>query len=126
MATSISTTHAPAAVGPYSQGVDTGSFVFCSCQIPIDPKIGKIKVYDIEQQAAQVFANLAAVLEEAGLGLDAVVKTTLFLVDISDFGAVNEVYARWFTGDPLPARSAIQVSGLPKGALIGIEAIAMR
>ena len=126
MPTSISTTNAPTAIGPYSQAVDTSTFIFCSCQIPIDPKTGKVQVYDIGRQADQVFANLEAVLVEAGLGLSAVVKTTIFLVDISNFGAVNEVYARWFSTDPLPARSVIQVSGLPKGALIGIEAIAMR
>jgi len=126
MNTPISTRNAPAAIGPYSQGVDTGALVFCSGQIPIDPATGQIEAQDVAGQTEQVISNLEAVLAQANLSLADVVKTTVFLTDIADFATVNEVYARRFTGPVLPARSAIQVAALPKAALVEIEAIAAR
>ncbi len=126
MPTPVSTSAAPAAIGPYSQAVDTGQLVFCSGQIPLDPASGAIEASDVSAQTEQVLVNLAAVLAAAGLGLDAVVKTTVFLADMADFAAVNAVYARHFAGPVLPARSAVQVAGLPRGALVEIEAVAQR
>jgi len=126
MSTLISTRNAPAAIGPYSQAVDTGTLVFCSGQIPINPATGQIDAQDVAEQTEQVISNLEAVLAEANLSLTNVVKTTVFLTDIADFTVVNEVYARRFTGPVLPARSAIQVAALPKAALVEIEAIAAR
>ena len=105
----IATTNAPAAVGPYSQGVSTGqeagSLVFVSGQVPLDPATGALVEGDIQAQAEQVLKNVGAILAEAGLGYDDVVKTTVLLADIADFAAVNEVYARYFTGEALPARA---------------------
>ena len=107
----IATTNAPAAVGPYSQGVSTGqeagSLVFVSGQVPLDPATGALVEGDIQAQAEQVLKNVGAILAEAGLGYDDVVKTTVLLADIADFAAVNEVYARYFTGETLPARAAL-------------------
>ena len=129
----IATTNAPAAVGPYSQGVSTGqgagSLVFVSGQVPLDPATGALVEGDIQAQAEQVLKNVGAILAEAGLGYDDVVKTTVLLADISDFAAVNEVYevyARYFTGETLPARAAFGVAALPLGAGVEIEAIAAR
>ncbi|GAB4275382.1 MAG: RidA family protein [Candidatus Promineifilaceae bacterium] len=119
----ISTSNAPAAVGPYSQGVVTGNLVFTAGQIPIDPKTGKMIEGDIQAQTERVLLNIQAVLEAAGSSLANVVKCTVFLADISEFGAMNEVYGRFFTNNP-PARSAFQVAALPLGARIEIEAIA--
>ncbi len=119
----ISTQNAPAAVGPYSQGVVAGNLVFTAGQIPIDPKTGKMIEGDIQAQTEQVLRNIQAVLEAAGSSLANVVKCTVFLADISEFGAMNEVYGRFFTNNP-PARSAFQVAALPLGARIEIEAIA--
>jgi 2-iminobutanoate/2-iminopropanoate deaminase len=119
----ITTGRAPAAIGPYSQAVRSGSLVFCSGQIPLDPATGQLVEGGIEAQTAQVLDNLTAVLAAAGLTLGDVVKTTVFLVSMDDFPAMNEVYARYFDEDP-PARSTIAVAALPKGARVEIEAIA--
>lgn len=126
----ISTSQAPAAVGPYSQGVATGSepgsLVFVSGQVPLDPATGTLVEGGIAAQAEQVLTNLGAILRAAGLGYDDVVKTTVLLADIADFAAVNEVYARFFTGPVLPARAAFGVAALPLGAGVEIEAVALR
>jgi 2-iminobutanoate/2-iminopropanoate deaminase len=122
----ISTAEAPKAIGPYAQAVvvAAGRLVFCSGQIPIDPKTGEmVGAGDVRVQTARVLDNLRAVLEASGSAFDEVVKTTIFLADLQDFAAVNEVYARYFS-QLLPARSTIQAAGLPKGALVEIEAIA--
>ena len=119
---SIETKNAPAAIGPYSQAITSGALVYTSGQIPIDPATGKIEATDIEGQARQAIANLAAVLSAAGSGLDKVVKTTCFLASMADFAAFNAVYAEAFPGKP--ARSCVEVSALPKGALVEIEAVA--
>ena len=118
----IHTTKAPAAIGPYSQAIRAGGMVYTSGQIPLDPQTGLMVEGGIQQQALRAIENLAAVLEAAGSGLDRVVKTTCFLKNMGDFAAFNEVYAAHFTGNP--ARSCIEVSALPKGALVEIEAIA--
>ena len=118
----IATTTAPGAIGPYSQAIDTGAFVFASGQIPINPATGTIPE-GIEAQTRQALANVKAILTEAGLTVDNVVKTTVFLADMNDFAAMNEVYAEFFAA-PFPARSAVAVKTLPKGALVEIECIA--
>ena len=118
----IETKKAPAAIGPYSQAITTGGLIFTSGQIPIDPASGSIAANDIAGQARQAIQNLAAVLEAAGSGLDKVVKTTCFLTDINDFAVFNEIYEELFPGKP--ARSCVEVSNLPKGALVEIEAVA--
>ena len=118
----IETKKAPAAIGPYSQAITTGGLIFTSGQIPIDPASGSIAANDIAGQARQAIQNLAVVLEAAGSGLDKVVKTTCFLTDINDFALFNEIYAELFPGKP--ARSCVEVSNLPKGALVEIEAVA--
>ncbi len=120
----ISTGGAPGAIGPYSQAIRSGDMVFCSGQIGLEPVSGEL-VEGVEAQAERSLRNLQSVLDAAGLGFDDVVKTTIFLTDIADFAAVNAVYAR-FMPDPPPARSTIQVSALPKGGLVEIEAIARR
>ena len=119
----ITTGRAPAAVGPYSQAVRSGSFLFCSGQIPLDPASGQLVEGGIEAQTVQVLDNLMALLAAAGLTLGDVVKTTVFLVSMDDFPAMNEVYARYFDEDP-PARSTIGVAALPKGARVEIDAVA--
>ena len=119
----IATHAAPAAIGPYSQAVRSGSLLFCSGQIPLDPDSGQLVEGGIEAQTVRVLDNLAAVLAAADLKLGNVVKTTVFLVSMDDFPAMNEVYARYFDEDP-PARSTIGVAALPKGARVEIEAIA--
>ena len=119
----ISTDEAPAAIGPYSQAVRSGSFLFCSGQIPLDPKSGQIVAGDINAQTRRVLDNIAAVLRAEGLSFDSVVKTTIFLTDLGDFQTVNEIYGSYFKQKP-PARSTVQVSGLPKGANVEIEVIA--
>lgn len=113
----------PAAVGPYSQAVRAGGFLFCSGQIPIDPATGKIEAADIEGQTRQVLANLAALLAGQGLDLQCVVKATVFLQNLADFPKVNALYEAAFAGHR-PARSTVQVAGLPLGALIEIEVVA--
>lgn len=118
----IETKKAPAAIGPYSQAVVTGSLVYTSGQIAIDPATGALVDGSIFEQTEQVIRNLSAVLEAAGTGLDRVVKTTCFLQDIGDFADFNSVYEKFFTGKP--ARSCVEVAALPKGALVEIEVIA--
>lgn len=119
----ISTTHAPAAIGPYSQGMKVNGFLFASGQIALDPQSGELVGSTIEEQTKQVMKNVAGLLEAAGCTFDNVVKTTCFLQDINDFAAFNEIYAQSF-GASLPARSAVGVAGLPKGALVEVEVIA--
>ena len=118
----ISTDKAPAAIGPYSQGIVLGNIFFASGQIPIDPATGEIHGTTIEEQAEQVMKNIGAVLQAAGCTFEDVVKTTCFLADMADFAAFNEIYARYFTGKP--ARSCVAVKSLPKGALVEVEVIA--
>ena len=118
----ISTVLAPAAIGPYSQGIETEKLVFTSGQIPIDPSTGKLVPGGIEEQAGQVMQNLKAILAESGVGMDRIVKTTCFLADIAAF---NAVYAQYFTENP-PARSCFQVAALPMGAKVEVECIAVR
>ena len=118
------TTAAPAAIGPYSQAIGAGGFVFASGQIALDPRSGALVEGDVETQARQVLANLAAVLAAAGLTFADVVKTTIFLVDMNDFAAVNAVYGESFAGETPPARSTVAVRALPRGAAIEIDAIA--
>ena len=120
----IQTNQAPAAIGPYSQAVRSGSLVFVSGQIPVDPATGQVVDGGIDAQTRQVFRNLAGVLKDAGTDLTAVVKTTVFLQDMNDFQTVNAIYAESMTGAVLPARSAIQVGRLPKDVQIEIEVIA--
>ena len=120
----VSTAAAPAALGPYSQGIEAGPFVFVSGQLPVDPATGDIPE-GAAAQAERAFANVSVILEAAGLGLGNVVKTTVFLADLADFAAVNEVYARSFSA-PFPARSCVQVAALPRGARLEVEAIAVR
>jgi 2-iminobutanoate/2-iminopropanoate deaminase len=120
----ISTGSAPAAIGPYSQGIRSGDMVFCSGQLGLDPVSGEL-ADGVEAQAERALRNLASVLDAAGLSFDDVVKTTIFLADIGDFAAVNAVYARHMP-DPPPARSTVQVAALPKGGLVEVEAIARR
>jgi 2-iminobutanoate/2-iminopropanoate deaminase len=119
----VGTSAAPAAVGPYSQGIAVDGFVFCSGQIGLDPTSGELVEGGVEAQADRALRNLGAVLDAAGASMADVVKTTLFLADIADFAAVNAVYARHFP-DPPPARSTFAVGALPKGALVEVEAIA--
>ena len=121
----VSTDRAPAAVGPYSQAVHTGNLVYTAGQIPLDPATGNIVEGDIGAQVEQALKNLQAVLEAAGSGLEQVIKTTVFLQNMDDFAALNDVYARFFSGEP-PARSAVEVARLPLGALVEIEAVAVR
>lgn len=121
----IATDAAPAAIGPYSQGIDGGSVVITSGQIPLDPATGAFAADDIAGQTRQCLKNVGAVLAQAGLGMENIIKTTVFLKDMNDFAAMNEVYASFFPGEP-PARSAVEVARLPKDALVEIEAIAVR
>ena len=120
----ISTSHAPAAVGPYSQAVRIGDFIFSAGQIPLVPETGQLIEGGIEAQTRQVMENLAKVLEAAGTGLENVVKTTIFVTNLGDFGAINEVYGSFFGSNP-PARSTVQVAALPLGANIEIEVVAI-
>jgi 2-iminobutanoate/2-iminopropanoate deaminase len=120
----IATADAPKAIGPYSQAVVAGALVFCSGQIPLDPKSGEmVGVGDVRAQAKQVMENLRAVLAAAGSSFDRVVRTTIFLQDLADFAPVNEIYGSYFKDAP-PARATVQVAGLPKGAMVEIDAIA--
>ncbi len=120
----VSTEKAPKAIGPYSQAVKAGSFLFLSGQIPLDPVTGEFVAGGIKEQTERVMDNIAAVLAEVGLGFDAVVKTTIFLTDLANFGTVNEVYGSRFPAAP-PARSTVEVKGLPRGALVEIEVLAL-
>jgi 2-iminobutanoate/2-iminopropanoate deaminase len=120
----IYTEDAPEPVGPYAQAKRVGDFVFCSGQIPIDPKLGKLVTGDIEAEATQVLENLKAVLEKAGASLETAVKVTIYLTDLKDFEKVNAVYKDYFTTKP--SRSTVQVAALPKGAHIEMDVIAVR
>lgn len=120
----ISTTEAPQAIGPYSQAVRAGSLVFVSGQIPVDPLTGEVVRGDIRAQTRRVLENLKGVLEAAGSSLDKVVKTTVFLANMGDYGAVNEVYAEFFSGSR-PARATVEVARLPKDVGVEIEAVAI-
>lgn len=123
---SISTEKAPAAIGPYSQAIDSGmGLVFVSGQLPIDPSTGAFPEGGVKEQTRQSLTNARAILEAAGLELRNVVKTTVFLADMADFAAMNEVYAHFFEA-PFPARSAVAVKTLPKGALVEVECIASK
>ena len=122
----IQTEKAPAAIGPYSQAIDSGAgLVFVSGQLPINPATGAFPEGGIQEQTRQSLSNARAILEAAGLGLQQVVKTTVFLADMADFAAMNEVYAQFFSA-PFPVRSAVAVKTLPKGALVEIECIAAK
>lgn len=121
---SIVTSEAPAAIGPYSQAVSSGDWLFFSGQLPLDSASGELVSGGIGAQTEQVMTNIGGVLRAAGLGFDAVVKTTIYLADLQDFAIVNDIYGRHFCSGEAPARATIQVAGLPKGALIEIEGIA--
>jgi 2-iminobutanoate/2-iminopropanoate deaminase len=125
MKTVISTSEAPAAVGPYSQAIGSGPFLFCSGQIPLDACSGELLQADVAAQTTLVLDNLSNVLKAYGLGFQHVVKTTVFLTDLGQFAEMNAVYAKCFSDQP-PARSTIQVAALPKGAKVEIEAIAIK
>ena len=118
----INTPHAPAAIGPYSQAIRTGSLLFCSGQIPLDPITMEIVSDDVGEQAHPVFLNLSALAEAAGSSLDAAVKLTIFLTSLDDFAVVNDIMSKYFSL-PFPARATIEVSALPKGAQVEVEAI---
>ena len=120
----VSTSDAPAAIGPYSQGIRSGAMLFCAGQIPLDPKTGEIVSDDISAQTKRVLENISAILKAEKLNFNHVVKTTIFLTSMGDFQAVNEIYATCFRENP-PARSTVAVSALPKGAKIEIEVIAV-
>lgn len=121
----ISTQNAPAAIGPYSQAIEVNGFVYASGQLPIDPATGAFPEGGVKEQIRQSILNVKAILEEAGLALSNVVKTTVYLADMGDFAAMNEVYSQFFA-QPFPARSAIAVKALPKGALVEVEVVAAR
>lgn len=121
----IQTTEAPAAIGPYSQAVLAGNTLYCSGQIPLDPSTGEMNTGSIQDQTHQVLNNLKAVLTAAGMGMEDVVKVSIFLKDLNDYAAVNEVYASYFTSNP-PAREAVEVARLPKDARIEISLIAVK
>lgn len=123
MKEAIVTANAPAAIGPYSQAVKEGELIFVSGQLPVDPKTGEFPSEDIQEQTRQSMENIKSVLHEAGYDMDRVLKTTVYLADIADFAAANEIYAEYFN-EPYPARAAFQVAALPKGAKVEIEAIA--
>lgn len=121
----ISTSNAPAAIGPYSQAIETDGYVFTSGQIPINPATGEVEGKTIEEQTEQVMHNIGALLEASGLTFDNVVKTTCFLADLNDFAAFNAVYAKYFPNEA-PARSCFAVAGLPKGAKLEVETICVK
>lgn len=125
MKTVIQTPKAPAAIGPYSQAIVVGDMIYTSGMIPIIPETGELETGDIKAQAKQAIGNLVALLKEAGSDADLVVKTTVFIKDMNDFAAVNEVYAEFFKGD-CPARSCVEVARLPKDVKIEIEAVAIK
>lgn len=121
----IVTSAAPAAIGPYSQAIEVNGFVYASGQLPIDPATGAFPEGGVQEQTRQSLLNVRAILEEAGLTLANVVKTTVYLADMGDFAAMNEIYSQFFS-QPFPARSAVAVKALPKGALVEVEVIAAR
>ncbi|MFO0735917.1 MAG: RidA family protein [Labilithrix sp.] len=122
----VTSLSAPSAIGPYSQAIDAGDYVFLSGQVPIDPKTGELVTGDISVQTDRVLDNLGAVLEAAGCSFADVVKTTIYLMDLGDFQAVNATYAKRFAEAAPPARATVQVSALPKGARVEIDAIAKK
>ena len=122
----IATEKAPAAIGPYSQAIDCGAFLITSGQVPIDPSTGEIVTGGVAEQTRQSLTNVKAILAQAGLTMDNVVKTTVFLQSMGDFAAMNAVYAEFFTEGQYPARSAVEVGALPKGALVEIETICVK
>ena len=119
----ISTPNAPAAIGPYSQAIKSGNLLFLSGQIPLDPATGNLVAGGIEEQTRQVFTNIGAILEAAGLSFDAVVSATVYVMDMNDFGKVNEIYATYFSS-PAPARATVQVARLPRDSRVEIQVIA--
>lgn len=121
----IHTDNAPAAIGPYSQAIEVNGFVFASGQIPIDPETGNLVEKDIRKQTKQAITNAGNILKAAGTDLSKVIKTTVYLADMNDFTAMNEIYARYFS-EPFPARSAVAVKDLPKGALVEVEVLAAK
>ncbi len=125
MKQAVATTGAPQAIGPYSQAIAAGSWVFCSGQIGLNPATGELVGGGVEAETRQVLENVRAVLAAAGATLDCVVRTTIYLVDLADFGRVNEIYARAFSA-PFPARATVGVAALPRGARVEIDAIALR
>ena len=122
----VSTSNAPSAIGPYSQAIRSGNTIYVSGQLPIDPATGAFAGEDIAAQTRQSLTNVKAVLEKAGVTMDQVLKTTVFLSDMNNFGAMNEVYATFFTEGSYPSRSAVEVARLPKDALVEIEVIAAK
>lgn len=124
MREAIATDKAPKAIGPYSQAVRMGNLLFCSGQIPLDPATGQLVIGDIAAQTRQVFANLGAVLAEGGASFNHVARTTVYLADMTDFAAMNEVYGTFF-GTPAPARSTLQAAGLPRNARVEIDVVAV-
>jgi len=124
MRDAIATTQAPAAIGPYSQAIKANGFIFASGQIPLDPATGNVIPGSILEQTERVLTNVTEILKAAGSGLDRVVKTTVFLKNMTDFASMNEVYARFFTNTP-PARSTVEVARLPKDVLVEIEVVAL-
>ncbi|MEI6351979.1 MAG: RidA family protein [Verrucomicrobiota bacterium] len=120
----IATSEAPTAVGPYSQAIAVGNFLFCAGQIPLDPATGELIEGDVKAQTERVLQNVTGVLKANGMTFENVVKSTVFLTDLANFAMMNEVYSRYFTA-PFPARSTIQVAGLPKGSQVEIEVIAV-
>lgn len=123
--TRISTSDAPAAIGPYSQAIAAGDLLFCSGQIPLDPATGELSADDVRVQTRRALENLSAVLRAGGSSLGDVVKTTVFLVNMGDFAEMNEVYGEFFATEP-PARSTVAVAALPRGARVEVEAVAVR
>jgi 2-iminobutanoate/2-iminopropanoate deaminase len=121
----ILTESAPAPIGPYSQAIEMGNWLFCSGQIPIDPKTGQVFTGDLKTQTELAMKNVEAVLKAGGMNFKNVVKTTIFLTNMSDFAVVNEVYGKYFTEQP-PARSTVAVAGLPKGVNVEVEVLAIR
>lgn len=121
----LHTDGAPQAIGPYSQAVEAGGFLFSAGQIGLDPETGEFSGESVETQAEQVFRNLGAILNQAGLSFSSVVKTTVYLENMDDFTKVNSIYSRYFS-DPYPARSTVAAAGLPKGALVEIDVVAKR
>lgn len=121
----IATTKAPAAIGPYNQAIQVGNMLFASGQLGLDPATGNFPEGGVKEQTIQSFQNVKAILEEAGFSINDVVKTTVFLADMADFAAMNEIYASQFEGD-FPARSAVSVKTLPKNALVEVEVIAVK
>lgn len=119
----IRANNAPGAIGPYSQGVSTGTMIYTSGQLPIDVNTGDLELYDIKKATARSLDNIKAILESKGVSMENVIKTTVFLTDLADFNDMNEIYGAYFTSDP-PARSCVEVAALPKGAKIEIEAVA--